>query len=224
MRHGFDSRTPHMIDAHSFSSFDSNQFRIIEVKPCTKRFLFHSSGKEIEELDPSFNVIHNAYESKHEYGMPVVFASDKPSNAFCYEPTALYTKTREKVGTSVYHRLIHENHKILLGAHLKGFIYVLSGGDFYEVTREDFEVGEWVRSVEWISQNKVTPLEIIEIIKPYDWEMIPEYEFLGTEYVGEMSVEKYLSIAKNEVVKKAVLDCISKPFIPFVPEMLKKYL
>lgn len=213
-----------MIINHPFESFAPDEFRLVEVKPCTKKFLFHSSGKKIDELDPSFNSKHGAYGAAHEYGVPVVFASDKPSNAFCYEPTELYTKTRQDLGTSVYHRLIHENHKILLGAILKGYIYVLSGDDFYEVAREDFEVGAWVRSTEWISANKVMPIEAIQITKPYDWEMIPEYEFIGTEYVGEMSVEKYLSLAGDETVKKAIQDRVGRPFTPFVPEALKKYL
>ncbi len=160
----------------------------------------------------------------HEYGVPVVFASDEPSNAFCYEPTDLYIKTRQEVGTSVYHRLTHEDHKILLGARLKGYIYVLSGSDFYEVQREDFEIGEWRQSTEWISPNMVTPVEVIEITKPYDWEMLPEYEFLGNEYVGEMPAERYLSLAKNETVKEAIRGCVEKPFTPFIPEALKKYL
>lgn len=213
-----------MVDNHSFTSFAPNEFRIIEVKPCTKKFLFHSSGKKINELDPSFNSTHGAYGSTHEYGRPVVFASDKPSNAFCYEPTELYAKTRQEVGTSVYHRLTHENHQILLGAELKGYIYVLSGSDFYEVIREDFEVGEWVRSTEYISPNKVIPIEAIEITQPYDWEMIPEYEFIGTEYVGQLPAEKYVLVAKDETVKKAIQDCIRIPFVPFVPEALKRYL
>jgi hypothetical protein len=212
-----------MTDNHPFKSFAPDEFKIIEVKPCTKKFLFHSSGKKIEELDPSFNSKHSAYGSSHEYGMPVVFASDRASNAFCYEPTELYIKTRQDIGTSVYHRLVHRDHNILLGAYLKGYIYVLSGSDFYEVVREDFEVGKWVRSTEWVSPNKVIPIEAIEITQPYDYEMIPEYEFLGTEYVGQMSAEKYLSLAKDENVKNAISDCISKPFIPFVPEALKKY-
>jgi hypothetical protein len=213
-----------MADKYPFKSFAPDEFRIIEAKPCTKKFLFHSSGKKIEELDPSFNSKHSAYGSVHEYGVPVIFASDKPSNAFCYEPTELYAKTRQNIGTSVYHRLTHEGHNILLGARLIGFIYVLSGSDFYEVIREDFEVGEWVRSTEWISSNRVIPIEAIEINQPFDWEMIPEYEFLGAEYVGEMAAEKYLHLAKDEVVKKAIKDCIGQPFIPFIPEALKKYL
>ena len=212
-----------MIASHPFKSFASDEFKIVEVKPCTKKFLFHSSAKSFDDLDPSFNSKHGAYAYAHEYGVPVVFASDKPSNAFCYEPTELYLKTRQEIGTSVYHRLTHKKHKILLGARLKGFIYVLDGIDFYEVIREDFEVGEWVRSTEWISPNKITPIEAIEITKPYDWEMMPEYEFLGTEYVGEMTAEKYLSLAKDETVKKAIRECISKPFLPFIPESLKKY-
>jgi hypothetical protein len=175
-------------------------------------------------LDPVHNAKHAAYGFIHEYGLPVVFASDKPSSAFCYEPTALYTKTRLEQGTSVYHRLTHDNHRILLGAILKGYIYVLKGSDFYEITREDFEVGEWVRSTEWISPHKVAPIEAIEITKPYDWEMLPEYEFLGLENVGEMSVEKYLSLAKDIKVKDAIKTCINKQFEPFVPDALKKYL
>jgi hypothetical protein len=213
-----------MTSNHPFKSFAPDEFRIIDVKPCTKKFLFHSSGKKIKTLDPSFNSTHGAYGSMHEYGVPVVFASDEPSNAFCYEPTDLYIKTRQEVGTSVYHRLTHEDHKILLGARLKGYIYVLSGSDFYEVQREDFEIGEWRQSTEWISPNMVTPVEVIEITKPYDWEMLPEYEFLGNEYVGEMPAERYLSLAKNETVKEAIRGCVEKPFTPFIPEALKKYL
>lgn len=213
-----------MITQPAFKSFSENEFRIIEVKPCTQEFLFHSSGKEFDALDPSFNAKYAAYGSVHEYGVPVVFASSKPSNAFCYKPTELYERTRSTQGTSVYHRLVHENHKILLGAQLQGYLYILSGKDFYEVTRKDFEIGTWIQSTEWISDKKVTPIERIEILKAYDWEMLPEYEYLGSEYVGEMDAEKYISLAKDERVKKAIKDCISKPFVPFVPEQLKKFL
>ncbi len=100
---------------HSFKSYSEEEFRIISVTPCTRTFLFHSTGKQIDELDPSFNTPHEAYGSVHEYGLPVIFASDAPSNAFCYEPTDVYKKNRQEFGTSVYHRLVHENHKILLG-------------------------------------------------------------------------------------------------------------
>ena len=213
-----------MIAQHPFKSFSEYEFRILEVKPCEKEYLFHSTGMDLDALDPEFNVKHSAYGSVHEYGVPVAFASDKPSNAFCYKPSDLYAKTRAEYGTSVYHRLIHGNHKILLGAHLQGYIYVLSGKDFYEVLREDFEVGAWTRSTEWISDKKVTPIEKIEIAKPYDWEMIPEYEFLGSKYVGEMSAEQYLSLAKDEDVKRAIRERIEKPFIPFIPEKLRKFL
>lgn len=209
---------------HPFKSFSESDFKIIEARRCVKKFLFHSSGKKVSVLDPSYSTTHAAYGSVHEYGVPVVFASDKPSNAFCYEPTELYTETREQQGTSVYHRLVHKNHKILLGARLKGYMYVLPGKDFHEVIREDFEIGKWVRSMEWISPNKVTPIETIEITNPYDWEMIPEYEFLGNEYIGEMPAEKYLSYARDESVRNAVQKCIRRPFTPFIPEALKKYL
>jgi hypothetical protein len=205
-------------------SFNEDEFKIIEVKPCTKEFLFHSSGKKIEKLDPKFNRKLDAYGSVHEYGIPVVYASDKPSNAFCYTPTELYEETRRREGNSVYHRLIHENHRILLGADLKGYIYVLSGKDFYEVTREDFETGKWIRSVEWISPHEVVPVDSIEITQPYDWEMIPEYEFLGAQYVGELTAKEYLFHAKNPLVKQAIEACIEKSFVPFIPDKLKKYI
>jgi hypothetical protein len=175
-------------------------------------------------LDPKCNRKLDAYGSVHEYGVPVVYASDKPSNAFCYEPTESYAKTRDEHGTSVYHRLTHENHKILLGANLKGYIYVLKGSDFFEVVREDFELGKWIRSTEWISPHEVTPIEVIEITKPYDWEMLPEYEFLGTAHVGEMSAKEYLALAKDESVKLALQDVIKNPFVPYIPESLKKYI
>lgn len=207
-----------------FKSFSDHEFKIVEIKLCNKDYLFHSSGKKLERLNPKFNRKLDAYGSVHEYGVPVVYASDKPSNAFCYEPTKLYEETRQKEGSSVYHRLTHENHKILLGANLSGYIYVLPGKDFFEITRDDFETGKWIRSVEWISPHEVTPIDAIEITKPYDWEMIPEYEFLGTEYVGEMAAQDYLKLAKDEKVNKAIKNCIEKPFVPFVPENLKKYL
>jgi dipeptidase E len=207
-----------------FKSFSEDEFKIVEVKPCTKKFLFHSSGKKLEKLDPKYNRKLEAYGSVHEYGVPVVYASDMPSNAFCYEPTEIYAKAREQHGTSVYHRLVHDKHRILLGANLKGYIYVLSGADFFEVTRDDFEMGKWIRSVEWVSPHEVVPIEAIEITKPYDWEMIPEYEFLGTGHVGEMDAMEYLALAKDESVKKAVQSCINEPFIPFVPDALKKYI
>ncbi len=206
-----------------FQSFSEDEFKIIEVKPCTKKFLFHSSSKKLDRLDPKYNRKLEAYGS-HEYGVPVVYASDTPSNAFCYEPTEQYAKTREKYGTSVYHRLVHKNHKILLGSTLKGFIYVLPGADFFEVTRDDFEMGKWIRSVEWVSPHQVIPIETIEITKPYDWEMLPEYEFLGTEHVGEMSATDYTALAKDESVKQAIKTLIEKPFTSSVPETLRKYI
>ena len=209
---------------HPFKSFDEKEFKIIEAKPCSKKYLFHGSSKKVEVLDPKYNSKHSAYEMVHEYGVPVVFASDKPSNAFCYEPVQLYKETRESVGTSVYHRLIHGDHKILLGAVLKGCIYVLDGSDFYEVIRDDFELGQWTRSTEWISTKKVTPIDVIEISDPFDWEMLPQYEFLGKDYVGVMPAEKYLSLSKDPEVKKAILDCINKPFLSIVPVGLNKYL
>lgn len=54
--------------------------------------------------------------------------------------------------------------------------------------------------------------------------MVPEYEFLGIDHVGTISAEKYLSLAKDELVKSAIRECIHKPFNSVVPEELKKYL
>ena len=85
-------------------------------------------------------------------------------------------------------------------------------------------MGKWIRSIEWISPNEVKPIEAIEITKSFDWEMIPEYEFLGTEHVGEMPAVEYLALAKNDEVKKAIQVCIDKPFVSFIPDSLKKYI
>jgi hypothetical protein len=41
---------------------------------------------------------------------------------------------------------------------------------------------------------------------------------IGAEHV------EYLALAKDESVKKAVQSCINEPFIPFVPDALKKYI
>jgi hypothetical protein len=204
----------------NFISHDRS-FRILSVKPCTEKFLFHGSAKKLDIIDPAYN---RSISTEHEYGIPVIFASKEPSNAFCYKPTIFYKELRDSRGISVYHRLFSQNHKILLGAELYGYIYVVSGKDFYEITREDFEVGEWVVSIEYISIVPVTPIESITIEKPYDWEMIPDYEFLGEAYVGEMSAEKYLSLATDPVVKEAIRQCIAKPFVSTIPDALQKYL
>ena len=212
-----------MVNLPDFKSFNEDEFRIIDIKPCTAVYLFHASGKELSGLDPRYNKKLELYGSVHEYGLPVVFASDKPSNAHCYLPTAQYLKAREEAGISVYHRLTHGGHRILLGAQLQGYIYVVLGKDFYEVTREDLELGEWRRSVEWVSPHHVVPIERIAITRAYDWEMLPEYEYLGQDYVGEMPAEQYLALATDDVVKEAIRTCISQPFVPFVPDELKKY-
>ena len=50
--------------------------------------------------------------------------------------------------------------------------------------------------------------------------MLPEYEFLGKQFVGFIKVEQYLKLAKDKKVKDAILKLISKPFVPVVPEKL----
>ena len=208
----------------NLKSYDQKNFKILSVKKCRHRFLFHSTGKNLKHLDPKYNTKKKAFGDVHEYGVPVVFAAEKPNAAFCYTMTKKYSHTKSEIGDSAYHRLFYKDHKILLGAKIGGYIYVLKGSDFYEVKRKDFENGKWETSREWISPDKVYPIEKIRISKPFDWVMLPEYEFLGKQFVGFIKVEQYLKLAKDKKVKDAILKLISKPFVPVVPEKLKKYL
>lgn len=208
----------------NLKSYDHKNFKILSIKKCEHKFLFHSSGKNLTYLDPKFNLKKKAFGNVHEYGIPVVFAGDKPSAAFCYTMTTKYSREKAKVGDSVYHRLFYKDHKILLGAKIGGYIYVLKGSNFYEVRRKDFENGKWEISTEWISPNIIRPIEKIKISKPFDWEMLPEYEFLGKRFVGFIKAEQYLKLAKDKKVTDAILKLISKPFVPTIPVKLKKYL
>jgi hypothetical protein len=208
----------------SFKSYDTSEMKIVSIKPATQKYLFSGSGSLIKTFDPKYNSKLASYGNVYEFGLPVVFATNEPSNAFCYKPTEKYKKTRKEHGKSVYHRLTHKNIKILLGANLHGFIHVIPGDDFYEVVRDDFEVGKWTRSTEWISINKIKPIDVIPITKPYDWIMIPEYEFIGYKYVGQMTAKKYLSIATDDTTKNAIQNIINKPFTPYINPKLKKYM
>ncbi len=208
----------------NLKSYSEKDFKILSVKKCTNKFLFHSSGKKFKYLDPKYNSKKNAFGGVHEYSLPVVFATEKPSAAFCYTMTKKYSDTKKRVGNSAYHRLYYKDHNLLLGTKIGGYIHVLRGEDFYEIKRKDFENGKWETSTEWISDKKVKSIESIKVIKPFDWEMIPKYEFLGSQYVGLMKVQEYLKLAKDEKVKNIIVKTVSKPFIKTIPEKLKKYL
>ncbi|MFN7161062.1 MAG: hypothetical protein ACK4NC_05680 [Candidatus Gracilibacteria bacterium] len=203
-----------------FTPYDSSQMHILDVQPCTEKYVFHGSGKDFSTLSPAF---HKPTENgNYEFGEPVVFGHTTPSGMFCYEPTEQYQSYKEKY-RFVFHRLYYKNRHILLGAKLKGFIYVFLGQDFYRIEREDWEIGKWEKGVEYISTKEVTPIDKIPILAPYDCEMLEAYEFLGQEYVGLMSAQEYIKLAKDPYVCKEIQTLLDTPFIPVFPKGLEKY-
>ncbi len=198
------------------------ELKIISAKPCKLGYVFHGSGKKLKFLDPSFNS--QIGKGGHELGVPIVYASSKPSDAFCYTPIKAYRNQRRKSGKSVYYRLLSGKRKILLGAKFGGYIYVCKGSDFYEIIRMDFENGKWIRSTEWVSYKKVEPIETVKISKPFEWECIPTYEFIGYDKVGNLNVKEYLKYAKKTEVIEKIKSKLKEKFIPKMPKELKKYI
>ena len=68
------------------------ELKIISIKPCKLPYLFHGSNKKLKILDPSFNKLIGT--GGHELGTPVIYASSKISDAFCYKPIKSYIKQR----------------------------------------------------------------------------------------------------------------------------------
>ena len=177
--------------------------RILKQGPVLdKDFLYHASGKKFDLLDPSYN---SKKSYGHEYGVPVVFAGDAPSSAFASNPTAEYQDVKNKINNSVYHRLIDEmtGRKALLGHTPGGYLYKLPASAFTQIDREDNELGKWTKSTEYVSNRAVKPISVTAM-KSTDVDAIPEYEYLGEDFVGEMPAQQYLKRAKNPKVIAAI--------------------
>jgi ADP-ribose pyrophosphatase YjhB (NUDIX family)/acylphosphatase len=187
---------------HAYKANDP-AMRILSQGPVTdKDFLYHASGKKFDALDPKYN---SKRSYGHEYTEPVVFAGDAPSSAFASNPTAEYQAVKDKVKDSVYHRLIDEltGRKALLGHTPGGYLYKLPASAFTRIDREDNELGKWNKSTEYVSHRPVKPVSVTPM-QSTDVDAIPEYEYLGKDFVGEMPAQHYLKHAKNPKVIAAI--------------------
>ena len=197
-----DNKVSKLASDHEYTANDPNM-RIISQGPVTdKDFLYHTSGKKFDSLDPSYN---SKKSFGHEYNSPVVFAGDSPSSAFASNPTAEYQAVKDKIKNSVYHRLIDEQtgRKALLGHTPGGYLYKLPASAFTKIDREDNELGKWNKSTEYISRMPVKPISVTPM-QSTDVDAIPEYEYLGEDFVGEMPAQHYLNHAKDPKVIAAV--------------------
>lgn len=198
-----------------------SKFQIISHKPCTKKYLFHSSSENLKELDPKLcRKVNGVY----EYDRPTIHAFDYLTNEYCFEPVGVYKKVLDSGISWAHHKLKLKDRILFLGTKLKGYIYILDGCQFYEVVRKDFECGKWRKSTEWICYQKIKPLKKIKVLGPIDVENITEYQFLGSEHVGLMKPEKYLKLANNQKVRSAIKKKMNEKFTPWISSELKKYL
>ena len=197
-----DNEVSKLASVHEYAANDPNM-RILSQGPVTDRdFLYHASGKKFDSLDPSYN---SKKSFGHEYNAPVVFAGDSPSSAFAANPTAEYQAVKDKIRNSVYHRLIDEQtgRKALLGHTPGGYLYKLPASAFTKIDREDNELGKWNKSTEYVSHMPVKPISVTPM-QSTDVDAIPEYEYLGEDFVGEMPAQHYLNHAKDPKVIAAV--------------------
>ena len=197
-----DNAVSKLASVHEYAANDPNM-RILSQGPVTDRdFLYHASGKKFDSLDPSYN---SKKSFGHEYNAPVVFAGDSPSSAFAANPTAEYQAVKDKIRNSVYHRLIDEQtgRKALLGHTPGGYLYKLPASAFTKIDREDNELGKWNKSTEYVSHMPVKPISVTPM-QSTDVDAIPEYEYLGEDFVGEMPAQHYLNHAKDPKVIAAV--------------------
>ncbi len=199
------------------------QMKIISVKKCDKKYLFHGSGTLFDELDPNYN--HNGHWS-YEFTVPVAFAWINPSTKFCYQPTAKYLEAKNKYWWA-FHRLLSWWREILLWWDFWWYIYVFKWSDFYEVIREDTKLWITKQSTEYITIKKQKPIFIYNIKAPIDWESFSEYEYLWAENVGWLEYERFKKIClqqwKSELLK-SVDGCLAKDTTYSIPEELLPYV
>jgi hypothetical protein len=195
--------------------------KIISKEKCNKKYLFHSSSKNLSILNPKYNKKVNG---KYEYERPVIHAFDKITNEYCFEPVGNYKKVLEEGISWAHHKLKLKDRILFLGTKLKGYIYVLDGAQFYKIIRQDFMNGRWRTAEEYVCYKTIKPIKKIKIVRPIDVENIKEYEYLGREYIGLITPQKYLKLVKNKKVKRAVKKVMKRRFIPYIPVELKEYI
>jgi hypothetical protein len=195
--------------------------KIISKERCKKKFLFHSSSKNIKILDPKYCKKVN---EKYEHKKPTIHAFDKITNEYCFEPVGEYERVLKSGISWAHHKLKLKGRTLFLGTKLKGYIYVLDGTEFYEIIRKDFMQGKWIKAKEYVCYKKLKPIKKVKITKPIDVENIKEYEYLGQEFVGLMNPRKYLKLCKNDKVKEAIKKAMNKKFKPYIPRELKNFV
>lgn len=197
--------------------------RIVSLKPAKQKYLFHASPKSFSILDPQKNK--NTYnKGGYEFGTPVVFARAKPTDDFCKLYSSDYIKVRKNISGRIYHNLTYKGRNLHLGSRHYGYIYVIGGKNFFEITFEIFQLGKWNKYKEWVSFFPVKPIEKIKIERPFEWDKIKEYEFVGKEFVGNLAANKYLKLVKNNKVKIAVINWMENNSKKSIPIKLKKYI
>jgi hypothetical protein len=196
---------------------------IISIKPCSQKYLFHGAGEYYEVLDPKHNRPHNWV---YEYGIPVVFAWVQPSSKFCYQFTDGYLEAKKQYWWA-FHRILVWERNILLWGIFGWYVYVLDGTQFYEVMRKDYKVWKWITSTEYIATSTQTPIAVVKVDKPIDWESIEPYEYLWAENVGGLQYDDFKNICLDQnrpELLKAVDDYLLKPFEAYIPRELEKYM
>ena len=195
------------LQEHPLLKTDPDMLEMLVSTPKVKT-LYHVSPKQLTELNPAYNT--KKYFG-YEYGVPVVFAGDALSSAFAAAPTEEYLNLKNKLQKSIYHRLVDEKsgRKVLLGHNPGGYAHELDPKDFYRVERTDREVGKPTKSIEYVATKKVKPLKSYPI-KMTDYDALPEYEFIGDNYVGEIPASDYLAKAKNPKVITAINNWLQK--------------
>jgi hypothetical protein len=160
-------------------------------------------------------------DGKYEYKKPTIHATDKITNEYCCVLVGEHKKVLKSGISWAHHKLKLKNRILYLGTKLKGYIYVLDGRQFYEIKRKDFLNGKWETFKEYISYKPLKPIKRIKITKPINVENIPEYEYLGEDYVGLMTPKRYLKVVKNKKVANAIKIAMKRKFKPYIPKELK---
>jgi hypothetical protein len=200
---------------------------IVSLEPMPSgKFLFHGSNQRLSVLDPAHATTRDY---GFEYTVPVVFASEDPSSLFTSEPVGTHKKLVDdslaagKGYPRVYHMVTDGDRQIYLGSKQKGFIHVVKSDGFYRAHRRLLKSGKWVDIHEIVNPSPAKVVEAIPIT-PFDWESTPHYEHVPALAGRTVPAQEYLSHVQDPAVRAGIEAHLAKPFVPSIPEALKKYL
>ena len=217
--------------------------KIVSITPVEPGgHLYHSSSQKLTQLDPSFAT---ARGYGYEYTKPVVFANPAPDELFASSPTGAHKKlVDESLGSGkgyprVYHMLEHRAkhpetqeeilRKIYLGAEPKGYHHVVDSDGWFAAHRKllkgQGEHQKWVDVMEYIKPDKAEVIHSISANNPTTWEMLPDvYEYVPELAGKKVPAEQFLKLVKDENVRRAIEEHLSKPFIPGTHPEVSKFL